>query len=161
MDLIAGVAMEAGEAAIGAKMARAKMTKAKLSKTSKGGKKYNRLPACTPCRRRRSADEDILSDGYHHSSLSNELIPMLPESMGNVTLTNGVTPTNIVDGILAIVLALQLMKIRHARSEPYYTEICTRYLRMVYLCKNRENDFAIFSLYFLYKPIPTYCEGRV
>ena len=134
--------MEAGGAAIGAKMARAKMAKAKLSKTSKGGKKYNRLPACTPCRRRRSAetaDRDILSDGYYHSNLSNELIPMLPESMGNVTLTNGVTPTNIVDGILAIVLALQLMKIRHAKSEPYYTEICTRYLRMVvYLCQNRE-----------------------
>ena len=52
------------------------------------------------------------------------LVQKLPSSVGQVSFTDIMEASSIIDNVLSIFLVLRLMGICHVKSKPYYNEIC-------------------------------------
>ena len=59
--------------------------------------------------------------------VSKDLLPRLPGSFNDVSFSESMPGISLVDNVLSIFLVLQLMKVRHPRSRPYFNEVSTTY----------------------------------
>ena len=61
--------------------------------------------------------------GLDQPDVSRDLLPRLPGSFKDLSFSESMPGMSLVDNVLSIFLVLQLMKIRHPRSRPYFNEV--------------------------------------
>ena len=76
-----------------------------------------------PTLRCRRSIQDNPGFGLDQPDVSKDLLPHLPESFKDLSFSESMPGISLVDNVLSIFLVLQLMKIRHPRSRPYFNEV--------------------------------------
>ena len=127
-DVVAGTLLEAGGAALGVKALKGKTTISKTVELDLMKGKKARIRPTLRCRRSIEDNPGFGSDpgfGLDQPDVSRDLLPRLPGSFKDLSFSESMPGISLVDNVLSIFLVLQLMKIRHPRSRPYFNEVCT------------------------------------
>ena len=66
---------------------------------------------------------DGLELGLDQPDIPNDLLPHLPGSFHDLSFSENMPGTALLDGVLSVFFILQLMKIGHPRSKPYFNEV--------------------------------------
>ena len=76
------------------------------------------------CRRKRSLlDEKIYN--FNLPDIPNNLVPLLPGSIMNLTFTNNTAHVTLMDSTISFIFILKLMSMAHVKAQPYFTEVCS------------------------------------
>ena len=130
-DLVAGTLLEAGGAALGVKALKGKTTISKTVGLGLMKGKKARIRPTLRCRRsiednpRFGSDPGFGSDtgfGLDQPDVSKDLLPRL-RSFNDMSFSESMPGMSLVDNVLSVFLVLQLMKIRHPRSRPFFNEV--------------------------------------
>ena len=67
--------------------------------------------------------EDGLELGLGQSDIPSDLQPYLPGAFNDLTFSENMPGTSLLDGVLSVFFILQLMKVGHPRSKLYFNEV--------------------------------------